>query len=63
MYRTYEVQTLRLSMNSFEEWTKPNETVENVKELVKLLDQLNIEFFNIGIFVLIYKEHIHNLYI
>jgi uncharacterized protein (UPF0210 family) len=44
----YEVQTVRISMSSFEDWVRPNETVESVREVVQLLDELKIDFFNIG---------------
>jgi hypothetical protein len=47
-HRTYEVQTLRLSMNSFEEWVRPGETIECVREVALLVEELQIDFFNIG---------------
>jgi hypothetical protein len=35
-------------MNSFEEWVRPGETIECVREVALLVEELQIDFFNIG---------------
>jgi hypothetical protein len=40
--RGYEVQTTRIAMNSFEEWLTEKDPLESAKELVALLDELQV---------------------
>lgn len=45
----YEVQTTRIAMNSFEEWAmEHDDPVPIITELVALLNELDVAFFNLG---------------